>query len=156
MVRDQLAVACAPRRAGSAAHLLAERGLLVGIGRAVPLARAAESRETATIALAGATGAAPVRRWEDQARGGVAGLLEPARARAFARSYLEPLGGDAVLLETLAAYLRRHGSVLATADELAVHRNTVRNRIRHIEALLEVSLDDPQARVDAWVALQAR
>ena len=36
-----------------------------------------------------------------------------------------------------------------------MHRNTVRNRIRQIESLLDVSLDDPQVRVDAWVALHA-
>jgi purine catabolism regulator len=45
--------------------------------------------------------------------------------------------------------------VHATADELAVHRNTVRHRVRRIESLLGVSLDDPQVRVDAWVALHA-
>ena len=60
-----------------------------------------------------------------------------------------------MLLDTLVAFLRRHGSVRATAEELAVHRNTVRNRIRQIESLLDVSLDDPEVRVDAWVALHA-
>ena len=152
---EQLVVVCPPRRASVVAGLLAERGLLTGVGRAVPLAEAAESHETAGQALATATPGAPVRRWEDQAAGGVTGLLEPARARAFSRSYLAPLGDDRVLLDTLVAFLRRHGSVRATAEELAVHRNTVRNRIRQIESLLDVSLDDPEVRVDAWVALHA-
>ncbi|HET9420441.1 MAG TPA: PucR family transcriptional regulator [Nocardioides sp.] len=155
VVGEDLVVVSPARRAPSVATLLADRELLVGIGRAVPLAEAAESRETADHALAATTPGAPVRRWDDQAAGGVSGLLDPGRARAFARSYLAPLGDDPALLDTLAAFLRRHGSVLATAEELTVHRNTVRNRIRQIESLLDVSLDDPQVRVDAWVALHA-
>ena len=155
VVGEELVVVSAARRANAVGALLADRELFVGIGRAVPLAEAADSRETAIHALAATTPGAPVRRWDDQAAGGVSGLLDPGRARAFARSYLAPLGDDPVLLDTLAAFLRRHGSVLATAEELAVHRNTVRNRIRQIESLLDASLDDPQVRVDAWVALQS-
>ena len=156
VVDGELVVVSAARRANAVATLLADRELLVGIGRAVPLVDAAESRETAVHALAATTAGAPVRRWDDQAAGGVSGLLDPGRASAFARSYLAPLGDDPALLETLGAFLRRHGSVLATAEELAVHRNTVRNRVHRIESLLGASLDDPQARVDAWVALHAR
>lgn len=155
-IEGEVVALCPARRASGVAQALAERGLHVGVGRPVLLADAAESRATAAVALGDASEADPVRRWEEQARGGVAGLLEPTRARAFARSFLAPLGEDAVLLETLAAYLRRHGSVLATADDLAVHRNTVRNRVGQLESLLGVSLDDPQTRVDAWVALQSR
>lgn len=51
---------------------------------------------------------------------------------------------------------RHHGSLLQVAEDLGVHRNTVRNRLDRIEALLGRSLADPQVRVDAWVALQAR
>jgi purine catabolism regulator len=155
VVSDDLVVVGAARRANAVATQLADRELLVGIGRAVPLEEAAESRETAAHALAASSPGAPVRRWDEQAAGGVGGLLDPGRARAFARSYLAPLGDDPALRDTLAAFLRRHGSVLATAEELAVHRNTVRNRIRQIESLLDVSLDDPQVRVDAWVALHS-
>lgn len=156
VVHDALTVLCSPRRVPTATQLLAERDLLVGVGRSMPLSEAKESHETASLALAAASTAAPVRRWDDQARGGVAGLLDAGRARVFARSFLAPLADDERLLETLGAFLRRHGSVLGTADDLAVHRNTVRNRVQQIEALLDASLDDPQVRVDAWVALHAR
>jgi len=152
---EELVVVSAARRAKVVTALLAERELLVGVGRSVPLPQAADSHETAGHALVEATASAPVRRWDDQASGGLGALLDPDRARAFARSYLAPLEDEAALLETLGAFLRRHGSVHATADELAVHRNTVRNRLRQIESLLGVSLDDPQVRVDAWVALHA-
>ena len=41
------------------------------------------------------------------------------------------------------------------ADELGLHRNTVRNRLDVIEATLPGALDDPQIRASAWIALQS-
>ncbi|WP_235654130.1 helix-turn-helix domain-containing protein [Mycolicibacterium houstonense] len=41
------------------------------------------------------------------------------------------------------------------AEELGLHRNTVRNRLAAIEAVLPGRLDDPQTRVSAWIALQS-
>lgn len=154
-VDGELVVVCGPRRAAELADEVAARGLRVGVGRARPVEDASASHQTARHALAAATPAAPVRRWDDLADGGVVGLLGRDRAAAFARSFLAPLGGDADLLGTLAAFLRHHGSRGGTAAELGVHRNTVRNRIELIESLLGASLDDPRVRVDAWVALQA-
>jgi sugar diacid utilization regulator len=46
-------------------------------------------------------------------------------------------------------------NVSAVAEDLGVHRNTVRNRLGQVERLVGISLDDPQARVNAWIALQA-
>jgi len=142
------------QRATGLADALSARGLHVGIGRAMPVEQASASHDTAGHALAAAGPAAAVRAWDDLASTGVVGLLGSDRAAAFARSFLAPLADDPVLLETLAAFLRQHGSRGETAVELGVHRNTVRNRIEQIESRLGVSLDDPQARVDAWVALQ--
>lgn len=154
----ELVVVAGARRASDVADQLADqlaaRGLQVGVGRARPVERASDSHETAGHALAGATRVAPVRRWDDLVDTGVVGLLGQDRAAAFARSFLAPLGDDPVLLETLGAFLRLHGSRGEAATELGVHRNTVRNRIEHIESLLGASLDDPRVRVDAWVALQ--
>lgn len=156
VIRGELVAASGARRSAALADLLAARGLSVGIGRARPLEETSISHDTAGHALAAATRSAPVRSWEDLAGAGVVGLLGQERAVAFARSFLAPLDGDPVLLETLAAFLRQHGSRGETAADLGVHRNTVRNRIEHIESLLGSSLDDPRVRVDAWVALQAR
>lgn len=152
---DELVVVCGARRAPAVAQLLADRGLQVGVGRAVPLEESAASHDTAGHALAAATRTVPLRSWDDLADTGVLGLLGADRAAAFARSFLAPLADEPALLQTLAAFLRQHGSRGETAAELGVHRNTVRNRIEHIEALLGSSLDDPQVRVDAWVALAA-
>ena len=150
----ELSVVSGARRAASLAQQLADRGFQVGVGRAVPVEETSTSHETAGHALAGTGRATPVRSWDDLANTGVVGLLGADRAAAFARSFLAPLSDDAVLLETLAAFLRHHGSRGETGAELGVHRNTVRNRVEHIESLLGASLDDPRVRVDAWVALQ--
>jgi purine catabolism regulator len=50
---------------------------------------------------------------------------------------------DAVLYETLRAYVESGGRRLDTAERLGVHRNTVANRIEQIEALLGHVLDAP-------------
>ena len=41
------------------------------------------------------------------------------------------------------------------AEELGVHRNTVRNRLATAERLLGRPLDDAATRMDVWAALQA-
>jgi purine catabolism regulator len=146
-------------RAGEAAGLaerLATAGLRVGIGEGGSREALPASHVTAGQALALATSSVPVVAWSERVRGGVVALLEGGRAAAFAASYLAPLEGDATLLETLDSFLRHHGSLLKVADDLAIHRNTVRHRVERIEALLGRSLADPQVRADAWIALRAR
>ena len=54
---------------------------------------------------------------------------------------------DPALVQTLRAYLDEFGDVAATADQLHVHPNTVRYRVRRIETLLATSLTDPDARL---------
>lgn len=133
---------------------LADDGLRVGIGE--PSASVAASHETAGHGLRLTTAEAPVVSWSEGVRRGVLSLLDRARAQAFARSYLAPFEDDPELVETLESYLRHHGSLLKAADDLGVHRNTVRHRVDRIEGLLDRSLLDPQVRVDAWVALRAQ
>jgi len=137
---------------------LGEVGLRVGVGQTARVDDLSASDETAGHALEQTTPAAPVASWEERVHRGVLSLVDDDRAAAFAATYLAPLeqADDAALTETLAAYLRHHGSLLQAAEDLGVHRNTVRNRLDRIEALLDRSLADPQVRVDAWVALQAR
>jgi len=54
---------------------------------------------------------------------------------------------DPALVQTLRAYLDEFGDVDAAAEQLHVHPNTVRYRIRRIETLLATSLADPDARL---------
>ena len=92
-------------------------------------------------------------QWERIVGEGPLSLIDPKRAEAFATSFLAGLDDEQV--ETLRSFLRHHGSRLKVADELGLHRNTVRNRLEAIEATLPGALDDPQIRVSAWIALQS-
>jgi purine catabolism regulator len=150
-VADELCVVAYDGRAAELAGSLADRGLLVGVGEAVPLNAAATSYATAGHALAQATTSSRVVQWERIVGEGPLSLIDPKRAEAFATSFLAGL--DDEQLETLRSFLRHHGSRLKVADELGLHRNTVRNRLEAIEATLPGALDDPQIRVSAWIAL---
>jgi DNA-binding PucR family transcriptional regulator len=54
---------------------------------------------------------------------------------------------DPALVQTLRAYLDEFGDVAAAAEQLHVHPNTVRYRVRRIEKLLATSLADPDVRL---------
>ncbi|WP_406255200.1 PucR family transcriptional regulator ligand-binding domain-containing protein [Streptomyces chartreusis] len=79
-------------------------------------------------------------------------LLSPGEAEAHARALLAPLTPP--LAETLRTWLSLHGSWDRTAVALAVHRNTVRQRIARCAALLGTDLDDPDVRMELWFALR--
>lgn len=159
LLGDELVVAVPPRQLPSALHALEHQtGLRAGVGEVRPLAQLRRSHQTAGHALATASDAVPVVHWEANVRHGALSLIDADRAEAFAETLLSPLTGELERehLETLQSFLRHHGSLVKVADELGVHRNTVRNRVAAIEGALRRSLDDPQTRVDVWLALQAR
>ncbi|WNI24676.1 PucR family transcriptional regulator [Streptomyces sp. ITFR-16] len=83
---------------------------------------------------------------------GLAALLPPGPAADRARALLAPLTGP--LAETLRCWLSLHGSWDRTAVALAVHRNTVRQRVARCGALLGVDLDDMDVRTELWLALR--
>jgi DNA-binding PucR family transcriptional regulator len=62
---------------------------------------------------------------------------------------------DAALADTLRIYLDSFGDVAAAAQQLHVHPNTVRYRIRRIEKLLSTSLEDPDVRLLLSLSLRA-
>jgi PucR family transcriptional regulator, purine catabolism regulatory protein len=150
---DLCAVA-AEARAMALATELVEAGLQgVGVGVAVEPTEAPASHATAGLALAQTTPSARVVDWERVLNQGPLGLLDPQRAKVFAASFLGGL--DDEQRDTLRCFLRHHGSRLKVAEELGLHRNTVRNRLEVIDATLPGRLDDPQTRVSAWIALQS-
>jgi PucR family transcriptional regulator, purine catabolism regulatory protein len=154
LVGDQLQ-AVLPEGGAPVGRGLVDLGLHVGVGGVVPAAQLGRSHAEAGGALTRTGEGAPVVDWVERARSGALAVMEPDQATAFARSYLAPVLDDAGLVETLRTFLRRHGAVGPVAEELGVHRNTVRNRLRQVESRLGRSLDDPQTRVDCWLALQA-
>lgn len=152
VVDDELVCVAPAQRAGDLAGDVLADSLQVGVGRAVGAVEARRSYETAGFALGETTPAAPLRQWDDLADAGPVGLIPASAARAYADSFLAPLDGEHRTL--LASFLRHHGSRGAVADELGVHRNTVRNRVAEIERRLAASLDDPGIRAGAWIALR--
>ena len=128
-----------------------------GVSEAVPASSLAEGVRQAQRALA-AGGASGVRRFEDLTRHGVVGLVDPEAARGFTDRLLGPLErrdrGD--LVASVRAWLAHHGQWDAAATSLGIHRHTLRYRMKRVEELLGRSLDDPDLRVDLWVALAVR
>jgi len=155
-VGQELRVLAATGEVDRVVEVVAATGLRVGVGSTVAVADAVHSHTAAGHALARATSHAPVVRWQELMDSGVMGLLDPHRAHAFATDFLGPLRSNPEvdrLVETLACFLRHHGSQGAVAAELGIHRNTVRNRLTRVEAAIG-SLGDPQVRVEAWLALR--
>lgn len=74
-------------------------------------------------------------------------------------SVLDPLrtkeGKHGDLTETLKAFLLENGGWRSTAARLNIHRQTLSNRVQRIEELTGLSLDSPDDRASAWLALRA-
>ncbi|MFF3939857.1 PucR family transcriptional regulator [Streptomyces phaeofaciens] len=97
---------------------------------------------------------------EQVAAGSVLPLLADDAVRAFADGLLRALHehdatGRGDLVASLRAWLSRHGQWDAAAAELGVHRHTLRYRMRRVEEILGRSLDDPDVRMELWLALKA-
>jgi purine catabolism regulator len=97
---------------------------------------------------------------EDLAAGSVLPLLADEAVRAFADGTLRSLRehdatGRGDLVASLQAWLSRHGQWDAAAADLGVHRHTLRYRMRRVEEILGRSLDDPDVRMELWLALKA-
>ncbi|GAB7108568.1 PucR family transcriptional regulator [Streptomyces phaeofaciens JCM 4814] len=112
---------------------------------------AADAQAARALARARATRGALVRYG---ARAALADLVPPDEAEAHARTLLAPLEDKPALTETLRTWLSLHGSWDRTAVALAVHRNTVRQRIARCAALLGTDPDDPDVRMELWFALR--
>ncbi|MDG5807447.1 PucR family transcriptional regulator [Streptomyces ossamyceticus] len=97
---------------------------------------------------------------EELAAGSVLPLLADDAVRAFADGLLRALRdhdatGRGDLVASLRAWLSRHGQWDAAAADLGVHRHTLRYRMRRVEEILGRSLDDPDVRMELWLALKA-
>lgn len=115
---------------------------------------AADVQAARALARARATRTALVRHGS---RTALTDLVPAADATAHAQALLAPLTtapGAPALTETLRTWLSLHGSWDRTAVALAVHRNTVRQRIGRCAALLGADLDDPDVRMELWFALR--
>ncbi|WP_406455400.1 PucR family transcriptional regulator [Streptomyces sp. NBC_00876] len=96
---------------------------------------------------------------EELAAGSVLPLLADDAVRAFADGMLRALyehdaKGRGDLVASLRAWLAHHGQWDAAAADLGVHRHTLRYRMRRVEEILGRSLDDPDVRMELWLALK--
>lgn len=138
---------------------LAAAGWLAGVSTPRPWDMLAIGGREAEAALRTAvvTGAPAVAG--ERPGGGLADLMDPDLARAFAKDVLAPIEQARTpqppeLLATLRAWLAHHGSWDRTAAALGVHRNTVRHRIAQVQRLLGRDLSDPDTRMELWFALR--
>ncbi len=97
-------------------------------------------------------------RFGDLTRLGLAGVVEPEAAEAFAAATLEQLtayerSSKIDLRESLRVWLAHHGQFEPAAGSLGIHRHTLRYRVRKAAELLGRDLDDPSVRMDLWFAL---
>jgi DNA-binding PucR family transcriptional regulator len=86
---------------------------------------------------------------------------EPGLADHLADACLAPLAGlrpaaGRALAETLHAWLRRQGQVVAVAEDLHTHPQTVRYRMRRLRELFGADLDDPERRLTLHLARRHR
>ena len=123
------------------------------VGREFEAARFATALE-AGLAAAGARGE-QVRWYGQLASAGMLSAVDPVAAAGVADALLAPLRGrKGDLVESLAAWLARHGQWDAAAADLGVHRHTLRYRMQRVEELLGRSLDDADLRAELWLALR--
>ncbi|MEU4346942.1 helix-turn-helix domain-containing protein [Streptomyces sp. NPDC023838] len=131
------------------------------VGPAVPLAMAADSLRWARALLARIERPAGIVRCEERlpellllGDQPLVRLFTHRRLRAL--DDLTPKQADR-LATTLLVWLQSHrGSAPEVAERLALHPQTVRQRLRRIEELFGAALDDPDARFELEVALRFR
>ncbi|OIJ89558.1 PucR family transcriptional regulator [Streptomyces colonosanans] len=138
-----------------------ENELVVGMSApAGPIATAAAYKQAEqALSVARRRGRSLVEH-EELAAGSVLPLLADDAVRAFADGLLRALRehdatGRGDLVASLRAWLSRHGQWDAAAADLGVHRHTLRYRMRRVEEILGRSLDDPDVRMELWLALKA-
>ncbi|WP_445516249.1 PucR family transcriptional regulator [Streptomyces sp. NEAU-174] len=149
-----------PRNRAAAAVRGGEE-LVIGLSApAGPIAAAAAYRQAEqALSVARRRGRMLVEH-EQMAAGSVLPLLADDAVRAFADGMLRALHehdatGRGDLVASLRAWLSRHGQWDAAAADLGVHRHTLRYRMRRVEEILGRSLDDPDVRMELWLALKA-
>ncbi|MFE3168127.1 PucR family transcriptional regulator ligand-binding domain-containing protein [Streptomyces sp. NPDC059224] len=130
-----------------------QAGWTLGVSAPAPARElpAADARAARALARARATRSPLIRHG---AHTGLDALVPREDARAHARGLLAPLAEHPALVGTLRTWISLHGSWDRTAVALAVHRNTVRQRIARCATLLGSELDDPDVRMELWFALR--
>ncbi|MBR8740733.1 PucR family transcriptional regulator [Nocardiopsis sp. MG754419] len=131
----------------------------VGLSEPVDYSELAVARAQAERALSVAVEEARAIVRSGDLPGGLLGMTDTPAGLRLADDLLGPLDRQrnaAELLASLRAYLAASGRWDAASESLGVHRHTLRYRMRRIRELLTVDLDDPDHRVELWIALRVR
>lgn len=128
----------------------------VGVSAVTDLTQAANVRQALEQAEAAARCGPGVRLFDEMQARSLTTLVDRVATEAWGHAYLQSLTAapeGRELQQTLRAWIGCHGQVDATAQQLGIHRHTVRHRLRRAEAVLGSSLDDPDVRANLWFAL---
>jgi len=74
----------------------------------------------------------------------------------WADEFLAPLDGRSALVEGLGTFFEFDQNIMAAADALYIHHNSLRYRLAKVEAALELNLRDPAAVASLYLALTAQ
>lgn len=86
-------------------------------------------------------------------------IAESKEAKRRAAGFLSPirthdLRHNDEIERSLEVWLRHNGQLAPSAAELAIHRHTLRARIRTAASLLQRDVDSPDTRAELWTALR--
>ncbi|MEH0548768.1 helix-turn-helix domain-containing protein [Streptomyces sp. B21-105] len=147
--------------AGSSVVAPVAGGARTGVSTAVTgLAAVGDARRLADVALGLCPRAGGAIRLTEHLPAALV-VSAPDLGAALVERALGPLGNlepadEAVLLDTLAAWLACDGSAQRAGERLYCHRNTVLNRLRRYEQLTGRSLARPADLMEVSLALTAR
>ena len=86
------------------------------------------------------------------------GWIDSPRSQTLAQGFLDPLKQEpngSELLNTLQIYLESRGRVSVASQALAIHRNTLRYRLEHINQILHIDVDDATTQLVLQLAFKA-
>lgn len=138
-----------------------EPGLRVGVGETVDAQAIRHSYITALFALRAAPPAKAVASPRDL---GSYGFLLAAQSRTVLEGFVRSVLGSLIdrdearnseLVQSVRAFIESGGRWEHGADDLGVHRHTLRYRVRQAEELLGRDLTHPEDRLEVWLALKA-
>ncbi len=148
---------------GGIHQLLPKGKLFIGIGRyynnVCQLCRSFQEAKTALELGKYFSGSSSITHFEDL---GIMRLLASVRYEQlsdFAHEYLEELiafdkENKTNLVDTLQIYFQQNGDFKAIANQLYIHANTLRYRLKKIEEMLEINLQNSEDNLNLLVALK--
>ena len=135
---------------------LSERGSLDDLAELVPQADRALEHAIA----AGTDAGGKLVEYRPAMHAGLLQLIaESQDARRRASGFLSPVRshdrrhGDEIE-RSLETWLRHNGQLSPAAEELQIHRHTLRSRIRTAASLLQRDVDSPDTRAELWTAMR--